>query len=122
MASIRLWNLDEHLSTTKAAFASLKDMIHHSRESLKSERRKAERLALKHAQTMRIVSVPPLRKKDKDFQRVILAYTPLLNKYCGTLPQFINYSCLIQLYVLFEDRGAALCNELRKRDKTIPLK
>jgi len=71
---------------------------------------------------MRIISAEPMRKKDKEFHKVLSAYTPLLNKYCGTLPRFINYACLIQLYTLFEDRGVVLCNELKKRDKTIPLK
>lgn len=87
-----------------------------------TERIKAEKKSLHMARTLKVITIPPIKKKDRDFHNVIIAYTSLMNKYCGTLPLLTNYSCLIQLYTLFEDRGTALCNELRRRDTSIPLK
>jgi len=117
-----LWNLDEHLSTTKAAFDSLKDMIRHSRESLVSERTRAEAVALHRARTMKIQGDKPISKKEKEHHAVMIAFTPVLEKYGGYLPRLMNYACLLQLYTLFEDRGVALCNELERRDEKIPVK
>ncbi len=103
MAAIRLFDLDEHLSTTREAFAALTDMIHHSRAALKSERRKAERKALQRAKTTRIFSAERMSRKEKEVHAVLGAYSPLVRKYCGYLPRLTNYSCLVQLYADLSD-------------------
>jgi hypothetical protein len=122
MRATPLWNLDDHLTTTRLAFVALKDMIQHSRAALISERKRAEKQALKNAKSMRIVSAEKMTREDIRAQAIFSAYTPVVAKYGGYLPRLTNYSCVIQLYALFEDRGAALCDELQRRDKKIPLR
>ena len=122
MAAISLWKLDEHLSTTQLAFDALKNLIHHSRASLVSERRKAEKIALKNARSLRWRGAEKMTPQDETLRSVMACFGPVMTKYGGDLPRLLNYSCLIQLYALFEDRGAALCDELQKRNKKIPLR
>jgi len=107
---------DEHRTDTVEDLKALKEFILHLRSTFKSER-EADKLRMDRDFETRNVTGTLISEERK----AAFSYFPHINKFYGALPRRINYSCLLQIYTLFEERGRQLCYELKKRDKRIKI-
>lgn len=120
--SATILNWDDHRAETTQRLQSLRDFFDALRASLDSHeaRVKAE---LDQAFTEADPMVDALTEEPIDIaHQVLFHYSSHLESYYHEIPRLLHYSCIIQLYTLFEERGRALCRELKDRDQTIPLK
>ena len=119
---VRLLNWDEHRSVTAQRIQALRDFFVSTRSSLDAHER-----AVKTELDREFAEAEP--KHDAvagepvdETQQVLFHYSPHFRRYYHEIPRLLHYSSVIQLYSLFEERGRALCDELRTRDGTIPLR
>lgn len=117
-----LFNWDEHRAATAQRFQALRDFFSATRDSLDTHERKVkEELDQAFAKAEPIcdaLSNEPI----EEAHQVLFHYSAHFRSYYHEIPRLLHYSSVIQLYTLFEERGRALCNELKARDSTIPLK
>lgn len=117
-----LLNWDDHRTFTTQRLQCLSDFLKSVQVSFREYQVKA-----KAELDQAFATAEPIRDIETDeaiddFTKVSFYYSGHLQKFHHEIPRLLNYSCIIQLYALFEDRGRALCKELKERDATIPLK
>jgi hypothetical protein len=117
-----IFNWDEHRAVTAQRFQALRDFFAATRASLDAHERK-----VKDELDQAFAEAEPLRDASTDepieeAHQVLFHYSRHFRSYYHEVPRLLHYSSVIQLYTLFEERGRALCIELRKRDSSIPLK
>lgn len=117
-----VFNWDDHRAATSQRFQALRDFISATRDSLDAHERKVKcelDQAFEEAEPMKdALTDEPIEESHQ----VLFHYSGHFRSYYHEIPRLLHYSSVIQLYTLFEERGRALCNELRKRDTSIPLK
>lgn len=119
-----VFNWDDHRAATSQRLQALRDFISATRESLDSHERKVKSeldQAFQEAEPIEDEFTDEPIEIQRSFQ-VLHHYSEHFRSYYHEIPRLLHYSSVIQLYTLFEERGRALCNELRKRDTSIPLK
>ncbi len=117
-AGYRNYKEDPHRTQTTEDLKAVKDLIAHFRDALSTERDLDKARADIRFHTTRYTQI---KGEVSEHTKVLIAYTPHVRKCYGTLPRLINYSCLLQIYSVFEERGRRVCEELKKRNKRITI-
>ncbi|HRH94998.1 MAG TPA: hypothetical protein PLB55_03645 [Prosthecobacter sp.] len=117
-----LLNWDDHRATTTQRLQALRDFFTAVRASLDShERRVKSELDQAFAEADPILDALTDEPINIAHQ-VLYHYSSHFRSYYHEIPRLLHNSSIIQLYTLFEERGRALCNEMKRRDSTILLK
>lgn len=119
---------DEHRAETEIRLEALGAFIKEFRTLMvskrDSEKAKIDDAFKKDALTNKYHSDEGLSAEQKQEELVMQTafhyYHNHVVEYYGELPRTFNYSCLIQIYTLLEERGTLLCRDIREKNPDIP--